>query len=113
MNIKFKSEQADICNVPVTKTKPQTCIYMVDQLRKYTISPTEGKKLHPRRQPVMLKAILFHTCKIMMLFSLALIVTGVLATQIPAAMVGTGWSHLCLCLRVKTSSEYFSPVFTR
>lgn len=107
-NIRFKSEQADICNVSETKNKPQTCTYIVEQVREYTKAPTEGKKPCPGGLPVMLEIISFHMCKMMMLFSLAGIVTGFLATQIPTAMVGTGRCPLCLCLRDKTSSECFS-----
>lgn len=46
------------------------------------------------------------------LFS-ACIVNGFLATQIPAAMVGSGCCQFCLCWRDKTSSECFSSEFIR
>lgn len=93
---------------PKPKNKPQICTYVVEQVRDYTKASAEGKKPCPGGQPVMLDIILFHMYKMMMLFSLACTVTGFLTTQIPAAMIGTGWCHLCLCLRDKTSSECFS-----
>lgn len=44
MNIRFKSEQADICNVSKTKNKPHACTYVVEHMRECTKAPSEVKK---------------------------------------------------------------------
>lgn len=89
--------------MPKVKSKSQMCP-SVRQVKEYTKAPSEMKTRFAGGQPARLEIIPFHMCKMMVIFSLACILTGFLAIQTPASMVGTSWCHLHLDLRDQISS---------